>query len=120
MRSTVDSSSSGATTRFTSPMRAASSAPIRSPVYRIMRACAGQHSDTPRLTRGEVVENLGQTRHISTDTALRFSGWLNVTTPIPSRLAARILPPAYSRVGASETGCIVPVRYYGAQLVVGR
>src|SRR5580658_5476188 len=34
--------------------------------------------------------------HISTDMALRFSGWLNVTNPIPSSFAASILPPAYS------------------------
>src|ERR1700677_1654324 len=34
--------------------------------------------------------------HISTHMALRFSGWLKVTSPIPSSFAASILPPAYS------------------------
>src|SRR5271170_3450503 len=34
--------------------------------------------------------------HISTDMALRFSGWLKVISPIPSSFAASILPPAYS------------------------
>src|SRR5271169_2160346 len=36
--------------------------------------------------------------HISSDIALRFSGWLNVISPTPSSFAASILPPAYSRV----------------------
>src|SRR5580700_5511819 len=34
--------------------------------------------------------------HISTDMALRFSGWLKVTSPTPSSFAASILPPAHS------------------------
>src|SRR5215472_15129330 len=36
--------------------------------------------------------------HISSDIALRFSGWLNVISPTPSSFAASILPPACSRV----------------------
>ena len=32
--------------------------------------------------------------HISIDMALRFSGWLNVTSPTPPSLDASILPPA--------------------------
>src|SRR5579872_516381 len=36
--------------------------------------------------------------HISSDMALRFSGWLNVTSPTPSSFAASIFPAAYSRV----------------------
>ena len=34
--------------------------------------------------------------HMSTDMALRFSGWLNTTRPTPSSMPARILPPASS------------------------
>src|SRR5580700_8879446 len=36
--------------------------------------------------------------HISMDIALRFSGWLKVTNPMPPSRAASILPPAYSVV----------------------
>ena len=36
--------------------------------------------------------------HISSDMALRFSGWLKVISPMPSSFAASILPPAYSTV----------------------
>src|SRR4029077_12956982 len=36
--------------------------------------------------------------HISSDIALRFSGWLNVISPTPSSFAASIFPAAYSRV----------------------
>src|SRR6478736_3321737 len=36
--------------------------------------------------------------HISSDMALRFSGWLNVISPTPSSFAASIFPAAYSRV----------------------
>src|ERR1051326_6735298 len=48
--------------------------------------------------------------HISTDTALCFEGWLKVTTPTASRLAASILPPAYSRdePSASVELCCMP------------